>query len=75
MPEKLECPTHIPSPTFLPPKCQFSNFHAVFGHFTQIVPHKLTPIGKPCHVCMCKEGWFIRLGQEGVAFEIVEETV
>ena len=35
-------------PIVLTPKCQFCNFHTVFGHFVQIAPHQLTPFGKPC---------------------------
>ena len=36
LPQKLACPPHVP-PTVLTQKCQFCNFHAVFGHFVQIV--------------------------------------
>ena len=39
--------------TVLPPKCWFCNFHAVFGHFCQTPPHKLTPFGKPCIIYCC----------------------
>ena len=31
-------PTLCPPPTVLTQKCLFCNFHAVFGHFAQIVP-------------------------------------
>ena len=39
--EKLACPHRSPPPppiTVLTQKCQFCNFHAVFGHFVQTVP-------------------------------------
>ena len=54
LPEKLACPPPLMSsphvlPTVLTQKCRFYNFHAVFGHFPQIVPpHQSTPFGKPC---------------------------
>ena len=36
--------------TFLPPKCWFYNFHAVFGHFTQnVCLHQSTTNGKTWH--------------------------
>ena len=31
------------TPTVLTQKCQFCNFHAVFGHFAQITPPPLPP--------------------------------
>ena len=37
-----------PQPLFWTQKCRFYNFHAVFGHFAQIVPYQSTPFGKPC---------------------------
>ena len=65
------CPPH---PLFRPQNVNF----LIFMQFLAI-SHKLSPtswfhLGNPV-MCVCKEGWFIRLGQEGVAFEIVEETV
>ena len=39
LPKKLACP-----PTVLTQKCRFCNFHAVFGHFAQIVPPPVDPI-------------------------------
>ena len=36
------------SSSILPPKCLFSNFHTVFGHFGKnVCPQQLTLIGKP----------------------------
>ena len=39
---KLACPPTCP-PTVLTQKCQFCNFHVVFGHFVQIVPPNSQP--------------------------------
>ena len=49
LPEKLTCPPMSPPPTVLTPKCQFCNFHAVFGHFAQIVPPPIDPIWETLH--------------------------
>ena len=42
LPEKLACPPPCP-PTVLTQKCRFCYFHAVFGHFVQIVPPLVDP--------------------------------
>ena len=42
LPEKLACPSNFP-PTVLTQKCRFCHFHAVFGHFVQIVPPLVDP--------------------------------
>ena len=41
--KKLTCPPMF-SATVLTQKCWFCNFHAGFGHFTQIVPPSVDPI-------------------------------
>ena len=43
LPEKMACPPLCP-PTVLTQKCQFCNFHAVFGHFVQTAPPPVNPI-------------------------------
>ena len=50
LPEKLACP-----PTVLTQKCQFCHFHAVFGHFVQIIlplvdPNWETLIIETCNI-------------------------
>ena len=46
-PPPLHVPLHVP-PTGLTQKCRFSHFHAVFGHFAQIVPPTSRPhLGNP----------------------------
>ena len=45
VPQKLACLPHVPH--CFHPKCQFCNFHAVFGHFAQTVP---PPVDRICEI-------------------------
>ena len=53
---KIGLSPHAPPPTVLTQKCRFCHFHAVFGHFVQIVPPLVDPNWKtltgPGHIDM-----------------------
>ena len=52
LPEKLACPFPC-SLTVLTQKCWFCVFHAIFGHFAQIVASNLSM--RPTRLCSCRQ--------------------